>query len=147
MLRASGVDVDLRRDHPYGRYANLKFDVPLGKNGDCYDRFVVRRREMSESLRIVEQVCDRITDGPIMGKISIVVRPGPGEVYEQLEGPRGWLGANIVSDGTDRPYRFHVRPPSFVNLQALRYLVRGRKVSDVIAILGSLDFVLGEVDR
>jgi NADH-quinone oxidoreductase subunit D len=82
-----------------------------------------------------------------MGKVSKIYKPGPGEVYDQLEGPRGWLGGYIVSDGTDRPYRYHIRPPSFINLQALSELVKGWKVADVIAILGSIDFVLGEVDR
>ncbi|MCG3203550.1 MAG: NADH-quinone oxidoreductase subunit 4 [Elusimicrobia bacterium] len=146
-LRGSGIQMDLRKDHPYSVYKDFKFDVPVGKNGDCYDRFMVRRREMSESLKIVEQACDKFPEGPIMGKVGKVYRPGPGEVYTQHEGPRGWLGTYIVSDGTDRPYRLHIRPPSFINLQALKELVKGWKVADVIAILGSLDFVLGEVDR
>ncbi|MFN0118721.1 MAG: NADH-quinone oxidoreductase subunit D [Elusimicrobiota bacterium] len=146
-LRGSGVDLDLRRDHPYSIYKEFKFDVPLGKKGDCYDRFMVRRQEMSESLRIIEQACDKFPEGPVMGKVGKVYRPSAGEVYDQLEGPRGWLGTYIVSDGTDRPYRYHVRPPSFINLQALSEMIRGWKVGDVIAILGSLDFVLGEVDR
>lgn len=147
IIRGSGVPMDLRKDHPYSLYKDFKFDIPTGKNGDCYDRFMVRRRELDESLRIIEQACDRIKEGPVMGKVSKVFRPGPGEVYDQLEGPRGWLGAYIVSDGTDRPYRYHIRPPSFINLQTLSELVRGLKVADVIAVLGSIDFVLGEVDR
>lgn len=147
VLRASGVNLDLRRDHPYGMYKEFKFDVATRKNGDCYDRYMVRRMEMTESLRIIEQACDKFPEGPTMGKVSKVFRPGAGEVYDQLEGPRGWLGTYVVSDGTDRPYRYHVRPPSFINLQALREMVKGWKVGDVIAILGSLDFVLGEVDR
>jgi NADH-quinone oxidoreductase subunit D len=147
ILRASGVSLDLRRDHPYGVYRDFSFDIPVEKNGDCYDRFMVRRREMGESLKIIQQACDKFPEGPVMGKVSKVYRPPAGEVYEQLEGPRGWLGTYIVSDGTDRPYRYHIRPPSFINLQALSELVKGWKVGDVIAILGSLDFVLGEVDR
>lgn len=147
ILRASGVPLDFRKDQPYGLYAQMKFDVPVGKNGDCYDRFVVRRQEMSESVRIVEQACDAILDGPIMGKVGKVYRTPFGEVYSQIESPKGGLGYYVVSDGTDRPYRMHIRPPSFINLQALKELVRGWKVGDVIAILGSLDFVLGEVDR
>lgn len=146
-LRASGVSLDLRRDHPYGVYKDFKFDVPVGQNGDCYDRFLVRRMEITESLKIIDQACNAIPDGPVMGKVSKVYRPPAGEVYDQLEGPRGWLGSYIVSDGTDRPYRYHIRPPSFINLQSLGELIRGWKVADVIAILGSLDFVLGEVDR
>lgn len=148
ILRASGVSLDLRRDHPYSLYKDFQFDVPLGKGGgDCYDRFVVRRFEMTESLRIIEQAVAKFPDGPVMGKVAKMFRPPAGEVYDQLEGPRGWLGSYIVSDGTDRPYRYHIRPPSFINLQTLRELVKGWKVADVIAILGSIDFVLGEVDR
>jgi NADH-quinone oxidoreductase subunit D len=147
ILRASGVPLDLRKDHPYGAYNDFKFDVPVGKNGDSYDRFLVRRKEIDESLKIIQQACDRFPDGPVMGKVSKVFRPGAGEVYAQLEGPRGWLGHYIVADGTDRPYRMHIRPPSFINLQALKEVVKGWKVPDVVAILGSLDFVLGEVDR
>jgi NADH-quinone oxidoreductase subunit D len=147
VLRASGVPLDIRKDHPYSVYNDFKFDVPVGKNGDCYDRYMVRRQEMTESFRIIEQACNKIPDGPTMGKVSKVFRPGAGEVYAQHEGPRGWLGYYIVSDGTDRPYRLHIRPPSFINLQSLKELVKGWKVADVIAILGSLDFVLGEVDR
>jgi NADH-quinone oxidoreductase subunit D len=146
-LRASGPAIDIRKDHPYSLYSNFKFDVPTGKNGDCYDRYMVRRLEITESLRIIEQACATFPDGPYMGKVGKVYRPGVGEAYAQHEGPRGWLGYYIVSDGTDRPYRLHIRPPSFVNLQSLKELVRGWKVADVIAILGSLDFVLGEVDR
>lgn len=147
ILRASGIPLDLRKDHPYSLYSEVQFNVPVGKNGDCYDRYMVRRQEMTESLRIVEQACAKIQDGPVMGKVSKVYRPGAGEVYAQHEGPRGWLGYYVVSDGTDRPYRLHIRPPSFINLMTLKELVKGWKVADVIAILGSLDFVLGEVDR
>jgi NADH-quinone oxidoreductase subunit D len=147
ILRASGVSLDLRRDHPASLYSEMKFDVPIGENGDCYDRYMMRRLEITESLKIVQQACDKIQEGPVMGKVSKVFRPGPGEVYAQLEGPRGWLGYYVVSDGTDRPYRLHIRPPSFINLQILKELVKGWKVADVVAILGSLDFVLGEVDR
>jgi len=147
ILRASGVPLDLRKDHPYGIYTQFKFDVPVGKNGDCFDRFQVRCLEMKESLRIVEQACDTFPEGPVMGKVGKVYRTFPGEVYAQIEGPKGWLGYYVVSDGTDRPYRMHIRPPSFINLQALKELVRGWKMGDVVAILGSLDFVLGEVDR
>lgn len=147
ILRASGVPLDLRKDHPYSLYNEVQFNVPVGKNGDCYDRYMVRRQEMTESLRIVEQACAKIQDGPVMGKVSKVYRPGAGEVYAQHEGPRGWLGYYVISDGTDRPYRLHIRPPSFINLMTLKELVKGWKVADVIAILGSLDFVLGEVDR
>ena len=148
ILRGSGVDVDLRRDHSYSVYKDFKFDVPLGKGkGDCYDRYWVRRQEITQSLSIIEQACKNFPEGPFMGKVPKIFRPPAGEVYDQLEGPRGWLGTYIVADGTNSPYRFHIRPPSFINLQALKDMVKGLKVADVIAILGSIDFVLGEVDR
>lgn len=148
MLRASGVDLDLRRDHPYGLYREFKFNVPLGKGkGDCFDRFWVRRQEMTESLKIIEQACRNLPEGPVMAKVPLMIRPPAGEVYDQIEAPRGWLGSYVVSDGTDQPYRYHIRPPTFINLQTLKELVRGWKVADVIAILGSIDIVLGEVDR
>ena len=147
ILRASGIAADLRKDHPYSLYPQFQFDVPTGKNGDCYDRFMVRCQEMRQSLRIIEQACAAFPEGPYMGKVGKVFRPPAGEVYAQIEGPKGWLGYYIVSDGTDRPHRMHIRAPSFINLQALKHLVRGWKMSDVIAIIGSLDFVLGEVDR
>jgi len=147
-LRASGPTCDLRKDHPYSVYKDFQYDVALGiGGGDCYDRFLVRRQEISESLKIVEQACKKIPEGPVMGKVAKVYRPPAGEVYAQVEAPRGWLGSYLVSDGTDTPYRYHIRAPSFINLQALGEMVKGWKVADVVAILGSLDFVLGEVDR
>jgi NADH-quinone oxidoreductase subunit D len=146
-LRASGVPADLRKDHPYSVYQNFNFDVPVGKEGDCLDRFWVRRQEIAESLEIIEQACRQIPDGPTMGKVAKIFRPPAGESYDQVESPRGWLGSYLVSDGTDKPYRFHIRAPSFINLQALSEMIRGWKVADVVAVLGSLDFVLGEVDR
>ncbi len=147
-LRASGPALDLRKDHPYSVYKEFHFDVPVGKGGgDCYDRFMVRRQEITESLKIVRQACEKIPSGPVMGKVGRVYRPPAGEVFAQLEAPRGWLGSYLVSDGTERPYRHHIRAPSFINLQALSDLVKGLKVADTVAVLGSLDFVLGEVDR
>ncbi len=147
-LRASGPALDLRKDHAYSVYKEFQIDVPTGKNGgDCYDRYLVRRQEITESLKIVDQACQKISEGPIMGKVTKMFRVPAGESYAQVEAPRGWLGGFIVSDGTECPYRYHIRAPSFINLQALSDMVKGWKVADVVAILGSLDFVLGEVDR
>ncbi|MGQ0644257.1 MAG: NADH-quinone oxidoreductase subunit D [Elusimicrobiota bacterium] len=146
-LRASGVPLDLRKMDPYGIYSKFQFDVPVGKNGDCYDRYMVRRNELEQSIRIVEQALETIPAGETMGKVPKILRPPAGEVYGQLEGARGWLGCYLISDGTDKPYRLHIRAPSFINLSALTEVVKGWKVADVIAILGSIDIVLGEVDR
>jgi len=147
-LRASGWDYDMRRDLPYGVYKDFTFQVPLGQQGDCFDRFLVRRLEMEQSLGIVEQALDKLPQGETMGKVPKVnLRPPAGEAYAQIEAPRGWLGIYLVSDNTDKPYRMHIRPPSFINLQTLQEILIGSKVADTIAILGSIDIVLGEVDR
>jgi NADH-quinone oxidoreductase subunit D len=146
-LRATGFKSDVRRDDPYGFYPQLKFDIPVGKKGDCWERYWVRVQEMRESLKLIEQCLDLIKPGEWMAKIPKVYRVPPGEGYGHLEAPRGDLGFYIVSDGTPSPYRMHIRAPSFINLQVLQQLLTGWKVSDVIAILGSVDIVLGEVDR
>lgn len=146
-LRASGVALDLRKQDPAGVYGKFQFDMALGKNGDCFDRYRVRRDEIEQSLRIVEQALDGLPEGPILGHVSKILRPPAGEAFAQLEGARGILGIYLISDGTDKPYRLHVRAPSFINLAALGQLLKGWKVADVVAILGSIDIVLGEVDR
>ncbi len=147
VLRGSGVKFDIRKAFPYECYADLEFDVPIGEQGDTYDRYLVRMEEMRQSRRIVMQAIDKLPDGPIMGKVTKVIRPPAGEVYHAIEAPKGELGFFIVSDGTTTPYRTRIRPPSFVNLQALPNMVRGQLVADVIAIIGTLDIVLGEIDR
>jgi NADH-quinone oxidoreductase subunit D len=147
-LRASGVPLDLRKSDPYGVYAKFDFDVPVGKNGDCFDRYLVRRDEIEQSLRLVEQALASMPEGPVMGKVpAINIRPPAGEFYAQVEGARGWLGVYLVSEGGTSPYRLHLRAPSFINLATLQEILVGWKVADVIAILGSIDIVLGEVDR
>jgi NADH-quinone oxidoreductase subunit D len=150
-LRGSGVDWDLRRVQPYECYADLDFDVPIGTNGDTYDRYLVRMVEMRQSRKILEQCIGKIAatnEGEIKAKISKVVRPPEGEVYHSVESPKGELGYYIVSDGkSQRAYRCHVRPPSFVNLQALPAMAKGHLVSDLVALIGTIDIVLGEVDR
>jgi NADH-quinone oxidoreductase subunit D len=147
VLRASGVKWDLRKAQPYCGYQEFDFEIPTGQNGDTYDRYLVRMMEMRQSLRILRQAVDRIPDGPIMAKIPKVLKPPAGEVYHSIEAPKGELGYYIVSDGSTQPYRIRVRPPSFVNLQALEPMVRGQLVADVIAVIGTLDIVLGEIDR
>jgi NADH-quinone oxidoreductase subunit D len=147
ILRASGVKWDLRKAQPYAAYDQYKFEIPIGTNGDTYDRYMVRMEEMRQSRLICLQAIEKIPDGPIMGKVGKVLKPAAGEIYHSIEAPKGILGYYIVSDGTTQPYRVRVRPPSFVNLQALDKMVRGHLVADVVAIIGTLDIVLGEVDR
>ncbi len=147
VLRASGVKWDLRKAQPYANYKLFDFDIPTGQNGDTYDRYLVRMAEMRQSLRIIQQAVDGIPEGPIMAKVSKVIKPPVGEIYHSIEAPKGELGYFIVSDGSTQPYRLRVRPPSFVNLQALELMCRGQLVADVIAVIGTLDIVLGEVDR
>ena len=147
VLRASGVKWDLRKAQPYAAYKQFDFEIPTGQNGDTYDRYLVRMAEMRQSLRIIQQAVDGIPEGPIMAKVSKVIKPPVGEIYHSIEAPKGELGYFIVSDGSTQPYRVRVRPPSFVNLQALDLMCRGQLVADVIAVIGTLDIVLGEVDR
>jgi len=147
VLRASGVKWDLRKAQPYAAYKEFDFDIPVGENGDTYDRYLVRMQEMRQSMRIIRQAVDGLPEGPIMAKIPKVLKPPAGEIYHSIEAPKGELGYFIVSDGSTQPYRLRVRPPSFVNLQALDVMCRGQLVADVVAVIGTLDIVLGEVDR
>ena len=147
LLRASGVKWDLRKAQPYSGYEQYDFEIPIGKNGDTFDRYTVRMEEMRQSVRIVRQALDRIPDGPIMAKIPKVIKPAVGEAYVSIEAPKGELGFFVVSDGSPQPYRVRIRPPSFVNLQALDRMARGALVADLVAIIGTIDIVLGEVDR
>jgi NADH-quinone oxidoreductase subunit D len=147
VLRASGVKWDLRKAQPYAAYSKFDFEIPTGQNGDTYDRYLVRMAEMRQSLRIIQQAVDSIPEGPIMAKVPKVIKPPVGEIYHSIEAPKGELGYFIVSDGSTQPYRVRVRPPSFVNLQALDLMCRGQLIADVIAVIGTLDIVLGEVDR
>ncbi|HXE90953.1 MAG TPA: NADH-quinone oxidoreductase subunit D [Terriglobales bacterium] len=147
VLRASGVKWDLRKAQPYAAYSEMDFEIPTGQNGDTYDRYLVRIAEMRQSVRICRQAVERIPDGPIMAKIPKVLKPPVGEIYHSIEAPKGELGYFIVSDGSTQPYRVRVRPPSFVNLQALGKMVEGSMVADVVAVIGTIDIVLGEVDR
>jgi NADH-quinone oxidoreductase subunit D len=147
VLRGSGVKWDIRKVQPYEAYDKVEFEVPIGQHGDTYDRYIVRIQEMRQSVRIIRQCVERLAPGPIFGKVGKVIKPPPGEVYHSIEAPKGELGYFVVSDGTTNPYRVRVRPPSFVNLQALDIMIRGHLVADVVAVIGTLDIVLGEVDR
>ena len=171
-LRASGVDWDLRRDNPYSGYEDYKFEVPVRQEGDTFARYKLRLDEMRQSSLIILQALDKLKPGPILADCPKVVLPPkeevvntieglihhfkivtegfnvePGEVYQGIEAPKGELGYYLVSDGSSRPYRMKVRPPSFVNLQGLPQMVEGRLLADVIAVIGTLDIVLGEIDR
>ncbi len=171
-LRASGVDWDLRRDKPYSSYEKFQFDVPTSTDGDVWARYLVRLLEMRESLKICQQALDGMPDGPIKADAPKVVLPErekmktqmealifhfkivtegfavpAGEVYQAIESPRGEMGYYVVSDGTAKPYRVHMRNPSFATLQALETMCKGRMLADVVAVIGSIDIVLGEIDR
>ena len=146
-LRASGVLEDVRVSEPYSIYDRFEFGIPVGTHGDCWDRYYVRLEEMRQSLRIVEQAMEQIEPGPVTARVRRIARPPKGEVYVRSESPRGDLGVYLVSDGGDKPYRVKVRAPSFANLQALQHMVRDAYVADAVVILGSIDIVLGEVDR
>ncbi|NTW97501.1 MAG: NADH-quinone oxidoreductase subunit D [Oscillochloris sp.] len=150
MLRASGVAYDIRKAEPYSIYDRLDFDVPVGSVGDVYDRILVRIEEMRQSKRIIEQVVAQLPDaqgGHINPKAKQNVRPPVGDAYARVETPKGELGFYLVSDGSTKPYRYKVRAPSFINLTPLGDMCRGYKVADVVVILGSIDIVMGEVDR
>ena len=171
-LRGSGVDWDLRRDNPYSGYEKYDFEVPVGKNCDTFDRYKVRLIEMREAAKIVRQALDSLKPGPVLAdapqvcyppkesvyntieglihhfKIASEGFPVPeGEVYQGIEAPKGELGYYLVSDGSAKPYRMRIRPPSFVNLQAIDKMAKGAMLADLVAIIGTLDIVLGEIDR
>jgi NADH-quinone oxidoreductase subunit D len=171
-LRGSGVDIDLRRDMPYSGYENFKFKVPVGKEGDVFERYMLRVRELRESIGIVKQALDGMPSGPIKANAPKVVLPDrekmktemesliyhfkiitegfqvpEGEVYQAVESPRGEMGYYVVSDGSAKPYRVHMRSACLANLQTLPTMCEGRLIADVVAAIGSIDIVLGEIDR
>jgi NADH-quinone oxidoreductase subunit D len=149
MARASGVDYDIRKVDHYSIYDRFNFRIPLGSHGDVYDRFMVRLLEMRESVSILQQAMRDIPEGPIVDPKTKIrgFRPKPGEAYGRIEAPKGELGFYLISDGSPNPYRYRVRPPSLINLTVLEDLCLGRNVADVVVILGSIDIVMGEVDR
>jgi NADH-quinone oxidoreductase subunit D len=176
MVRASGATWDLRKAQPYECYSELDFDVPVGNNGDCYDRYVVRMEEMRQSVRIMKQCLNKLDlpegQGPVAARDNKIVPPlraemkrsmeatiehfklyseghhvPAGEVYAAVEAPKGEFGVYLIADGTNRPYKCKIRAPSFAHLQAMDFLSRGHMLADVAAIIGSLDIVFGEIDR
>ncbi|QEX17126.1 NADH-quinone oxidoreductase subunit D [Hypericibacter terrae] len=172
MLRGSGVPWDLRKSQPYMVYDRMKFDVPIGKTGDCYDRYLVRMEEMRQSLRIVKQCCEEMPGGPATSDDRKITPPKradmkrsmealihhfklytegfhvpPGETYTAVEAPKGEFGVYLVSDGSNKPYRCKIRAPGFTHLAAIDYCSRGYMLADSVAILGSMDIVFGEIDR
>jgi NADH-quinone oxidoreductase subunit D len=149
LLRAAGVDYDLRKVDRYGIYDRFEFRVPLGEHGDVYDRYMIRVLELRESLKILQQALKQIPEGPIIDPKAKLrgFRPKVGESYGRIEGPKGEIGFYLISDGGANPYRYRVRPPSFINLTILEDMCLGRSIADAVIILGSVDIVLGEVDR
>ena len=147
ILRASGVPWDIRKADPYSIYDRFEFDIPTGTVGDCYDRYRVRVEEMRQSLRIINQAIEQIPTGPVKAAAPQLVRPAAGDAYARIEAPKGELGFYLVSDNSIAPYRCHIRPPSLINLTALRDMIIGWKVQDAILIFGSIDITMGEVDR
>lgn len=147
VLRGSGVAYDVRRADPYSIYRHFRFEIPVGTQGDCFDRYLVRIKEMRESVRILQQAVSEVPPGPVStGKAPHLVKPQAGEAFAHVEGARGDLGFYVVSDGTTIPYRVRVRGPSFHNLSVLPRLVEGASLADFFAIFGSLDVLMGEVD-
>ena len=146
-LRASGVSEDIRITDTYSIYDRFDFGIPIGTEGDCWDRFYVRVEEMRESLRIIDQAMKDLPDGDIAANVRRIIRPPKGEVFVRTESPRGDLAVFLVSDGTDTPYRVKVRAPSFANLQALNHMLKSAYLADAVLILGSIDVIMGEVDR
>lgn len=172
MLRASGIPWDLRKSQPYAVYNEMDFDIPIGKTGDCYDRYLVRMEEMTQSLRIIKQAIEQMPKGPVLAENNKVTPPRrsemknsmealihhfklysegfrvpEGEVYAAVEAPKGELGVYLVADGSNKPYRCKIRTPGFPHLQAMEFVSKGHMLADAVAILGSMDIVFGEIDR
>ncbi len=149
MLRAAGVAYDIRKAEPYGIYDRFKFRIPLGTTGDCYDRMMIRFLELRESLAILRQALDQLPEGQFINPKSKIrnFKAPVGEAYARIEGPKGELGFYLISDGSTNPFRYRIRPPSFINLTLLEDMCLGLDLADVVIILGSVDIVLGEVDR
>ena len=174
MLRGSGIAWDLRKKQPYEVYDRLDFDIPVGVNGDCYDRYLVRIEEMRESARIIRQCVKwlKANPGPVMIEDYKIAPPSreemkqdmealihhfklftegycvpEGEAYAAIEGPKGEFGCYIISDGANKPYRLKIRPPAFIHLAAMNEMAKGHMLADVVAIIGTIDIVFGEIDR
>jgi NADH-quinone oxidoreductase subunit D len=172
MIRSTGLPWDLRKAQPYEVYDEMDFDIPVGRNGDCFDRYLVRMEEMRQSLRIMQQCLDKMPEGPVRVDDQKVAPPKraemkrsmealihhfklytegyhvpPGETYAAVEAPKGEFGVYLVADGSNRPYKCHIRAPGFAHLQGMDYMCKGHMLADSVAILGSMDIVFGEIDR
>ena len=147
VLRGSDVNWDIRKSNPYSVYDRFEFDIPVAKTGDSFDRYWVRLQEMRQSGRIIKQAIEQLPEGDVQAKVSRLLKPPAGDAYVSIEGPKGEIGFYLVSDGSVKPYRWRVRPPCFINLTMLRDMIIGWKVADAMVIFGSIDIVLGEVDR
>ena len=145
-LRASGVEYDIRKIDKYSSYDKFDFDIPVGTTGDNWDRYMVRINEIKESAKIIQQAMDNMPDGPFMAKVPKMFKPPKGEAYHRVENTRGELGFYIVSDGTTKPYRVHIRRPSFINLQALDHMCKGMLLADAVTAFATIDPLMGEVD-
>ena len=146
-LRATGVPFDVRRAHPYSVFPELEFDIPTRSEGDCLARYLLRMDEIKQSLRIIDQCLHQMPDGPIMAKLPRLLRPRPGRAYAAVEGPRGQLSTYAVSDGTDQPFRMRIHDPSFIHLQSVGVMMPGHLIADTMAIMASLDPIMGGVDK
>ncbi|MBI5078526.1 NADH-quinone oxidoreductase subunit D [Candidatus Saganbacteria bacterium] len=147
ILRASGIKRDLRKNASYSVYRQFSFEVPVGEIGDCWDRYIIRMKEMRESVKIIEQAIAGLPEGAFKNKVPLNLKPPEGEAYVPIESPRGELGFYIISKGANKPYRLKIRAPSFCNLSIIGNILKGWKVADVVTILGTFDIVLGEIDR
>jgi len=147
VARASGIPYDVRRAHPYSVYPELEFDVPVRTEGDAYARYLLHIDEIKQSIRIIDQVLHQMPDGPVMAKIPRRITPRPGRAFHAIESPRGQYACYAMSDGTDQPYRLRIHDPSFFNLQAVGLLTPGNLIADIMAIMASLDPIMGGIDK
>jgi NADH-quinone oxidoreductase subunit D len=146
-LRATGVPFDIRRAHPYSVFPELEFDIPTRSEGDCLARYLLRMDEIKQSLRIIDQCLHNMPDGPVMAKLPRLLRPRPGRAYAAVEGPRGQYSTYAISDGTDQPFRMRIHDPSFIHLQSVGLMMPGHLIADTMAIMASLDPIMGGVDK
>jgi NADH-quinone oxidoreductase subunit D len=146
-LRATGIPFDMRRAHPYSVFPELEFDIPTREEGDCLARYLVRMDEVKQSLRIIDQCLHNMPDGPVLAKLPRLLRPRPGRAYAAIEAPRGQYGIYAISDGTDQPFRLRIHDPSFIHLQSVGVLMPGHLIADAMAVMASLDPIMGGVDK
>jgi NADH-quinone oxidoreductase subunit D len=146
-LRATGIPFDVRRAHPYSVFPELDFDIPTRDEGDCLARYLLRIDEIKQSLRIIDQCLEQMPDGPVIAKLPRLLRPRPGRAYAGIEGPRGQYAAYVISDGTDQPFRMRIHDPSFVHLQSVGVMMPGNLIADTMAVMASLDPIMGGVDK